>query len=287
MGENIEVLPQGLARQVDETFRSIVGSIPNLLLDDIVELLAGRNDIAEQELAEIARMVVAYRAGEVTLPTPLDFLNARRDEERQLEHARTTLRGILAQSILREGTLHQSTQGLKARIGRATNELTFFLGQRNGKQIVVEALSELSVTERTLLFKSMSTNLKKNLDFPDLEECDELQMADYIATVVYERQTRTPQGLKMTSESRTQLVEIFGVVTERAGTNFSLRKVLESLLERNTAENIFSHMIEASEIESTLDLLENFFLHHEETKHLARECRLKRDGEIGFFDYDE
>lgn len=85
-----------LRGETDHIFRSIVGSVPNELLDDIVELLEEKSDVVRQELADVARMVVAYREGQITPPTPSDFLNARRNEEQQLDYAKITLRSILA-----------------------------------------------------------------------------------------------------------------------------------------------------------------------------------------------
>ena len=249
--------------------------MPDETLDDIAELLGDLN-ITKKELEDLALTVVDFREGRLSAPTPQDFLEVRTSSrEVQLAYAKRKLQTLITASITREGALKERTQGFKARLGREVNQLTFFLGQPHGKELVKAAFFELSTVERTMLFRSMSTNLKHQFDYPDIDECSEEQMAEYIRRAAYVgHKIGTPRGGPRISNQEVfdRLETLVAACISRMDEGFEVSKVVSELCSLDYASDVYWRMVQAGYWREFLDQLECFFQQHPETALFARSC---------------
>lgn len=174
---------------------------PEEILDRLQSMLSDTK-LEEGELWELAIVVSRFTNGTLSAPNPVDFLKARESGRAvQIQHAKRTLQGLIAQCVVSEAK--RAGKGLQWRLGKAMNQLRFFLGVADGRELILAALDELSDTERTVLFGAMSTNLKQQLEYPDLEECSEEQMAEYLVNAVYMKDTGTnKRGKKIRKTSQ-------------------------------------------------------------------------------------
>lgn len=251
--------------------------MPDDLLEDIVFLLQGDLKVTREELEDLALEVVNFRDGRLSVPTPEDFLQARTTgREAQLEYAKQKLRSLIVFSITHEGVVQARKRGLKQRLGHEVNQLAFFLGQPNGRELVKAAFGELTTAERIMLFKTMSTNLKHQFEYPDLEECDETQMAEYICRAAYVGHAiGTPRGGPRirNEEVFDRLETLVATCITRMEEGFDIFKVVSVLSELDYARDIFWRMIEAGYWREFLDQLECFFQQNPGTALFARRCQ--------------
>lgn len=279
--QNVAIVPRvSISTHLEgkaEKFRNTM-AIPNSLMEDVKRTLGERADVLlGGELLALAQTVVSFSEGKLQLPTPSDFLRFRTNKQMQLNGAATTLRGVIALSIFNGAEMQRDSKRVKVRVGREVSKLTFLLGRKNGRELVKEALSGLSTTERMLLSKNMGNSLKEALDFPDLYECDEVQMADYLRTVLYHLNAKAykkNEKFENRTEKRRKLIQLLETCVERSSDGkFSAQAVVEQLLKEKNSNLTFNQLIEVCEDEHALDILEVFFLEDQRTHNLAKKCR--------------
>lgn len=256
-------------------FHQIVQTVGDSVLEELESLYRQDPRITRQEIQSLAQLVADLEAGRVVLPRAEDFLEIR-DEASRHESARNTLRGMVASIILQHGQVQPKTASLKHRLGRETGQLRFFLGVPQGREIIRRELEGLSNFERTLMYQSMSTNLKTELDYPDLEECGEEQMAEYIAGAAYHGWGigESPQRAQTRSyeENFRRLEILITTAVERDGSGFWVSRVLDILHQRDYSSHMFRRIILAAEEKEFLDQAECFFQTHWATARWAAQC---------------
>lgn len=257
-------------------FERIVGSLPEETLNDIVNLLEleGKVDVTK-ELADLAQLAVDFKTGKVPPPSLEHYLTIRHsDQGAKIEFAKTTLQGMIAGTILPEGGVQKQSAGLKRRLGYETNRLAFFLGRADGREIVLSAISNLPTVQRVLLLRSMSTNLKQQLDYPDIEECHPEQLAEYILYILH-----TDFGISKKSRDHEpsdvvirRLSMLLDECLDRDPSKCCVNKIITTLCDNEHAPYLFRRMVEIADAGNFLDSLECFFMQNQATLRFARTC---------------
>lgn len=250
-------------------------------IGEIVDLLHGNLTVAKDQLLGLAELVVQSRKGILTIPSTDEFLRVSLGfDQKKTEYAMRYLQSILASTIVPQGEVPEPTLGLKIRLGREVNKLGYLIGDRNGKPLVAKALGKLAENSRVqwlLLVRSMGTNLKQELGYPDLEECSPEQYGDYI------RSAANVNLRSLNRFDRNQL-EIVGISPEKSSLILTLTEglfdrphefidgVLTSILLHKNFGFVFSCWILAAEQEELLDELEDIFNHTSDTATFAQQC---------------
>lgn len=264
-----------LKREVDAAFKRIVESLPEETLNNIVNLLEGRVEVTGKELADLAQLAVDFQKGKIATPS-LEYYLAIRDSDQgaKIEFAKRTLQGMIARTILPEGAVQKQNAGLKRRLGYETNRLAFFLGKADGKEIVLLAISNLPTVQRVLLLGSMSTNLKQQLDYPDIEECHPEQLAEYILSILHtdfrirkKRRDNEPSDVVIR-----RLSALLDECLDRDPSKCYTNKVIITLCGDDRAPYLFRRMVEVADAGNFLDNLECFFMQNQATSRFARAC---------------
>lgn len=224
---------------------------------------------------ELVLSIVRFQRGNTELgdpvrPSPADYLQIRyAPEPQRIDCAARELRGIVALTCVPNGNYQPPSLGLKMRVGSAFGTLIHHLGkdEEREKEVVSQALDQLSVTERMLMFESMSTTLKAELGYPDLDVCSEEQMAVYIRRAVYTKNKQMKRIRKVDiegmlpqdipEEAAVRLAKLIDACLDRSD-DFQIRKVIEGLLRSPVSADIFRRMILAGNQERFLDSLQVF-----------------------------
>lgn len=255
------------------TTASLIESTPEAMIRNLLVQAEGDFDVAADEIGQASRMIAAFYSGELIVPSEGDFLTAReRGQDAQIEHAKKTLQGLIAFTITTRGVVRGKDRSLKYRLGLATNHLRFMLGISQGTELVNRAIDQLPNLERVLLMHSMSTNLKQELGYPDIDDCDEEQFAIYLRNSLYQNfglGGKKEQPIKNPDE----LARLITVCADRIGKDFDAGKIIDRFFESDYAKDICMRLIEAARDLSVLDDLECIFQSSTRTSRFARRCR--------------
>lgn len=261
--------PEKSLLKVDTTKR-IVAHIEN-----VSSTLPADLNVTSQEITVLVKTVDAFLSGERQIPGINDFLKAQ-TPRKKVEVALDAIEGILTETIIPANEMPPSLS-LKLRVGSAFNQISFFLGVGDGKEILMQTIADLPDLERALLCQGMGTSLKIRLNRPDLDICDPQQFADYIKEATYHG-----RGVGITlkaaqtwphSQNITELKTLFEHLMERAERGeINATEVLDILYK----EDYFPHMIEriiaAAHNGKFLDYLEQIFHDHPGTAPYCRKC---------------
>ena len=252
---------------------------PKVLLGRLRGMLPDTK-LEESELFELAVIVGRFMDGTLIAPNPIDFLEGRESGRAvQIQHAKRTLQGLIALCVVREEK--RASKGLKWRLGRETNRLRFLLGVPNGRELISAAFDELSDVERTVLFGAMSTNLKHKFEYPDLGECSEEQMADYIKMAVYLKDMSiNKKGKRTRSLSKDEAFYRFEILIDscikRMAGGFNLYNLISTMSQNDYFQDMCNRMIEVAYFRGHLDSLECLFQQHPITLEFSKKCRRLR-----------
>lgn len=283
-----EFTPQQLILrgELGRAFASIVSTMPDEVLNDITRLLAGDIHVARGEFVDMAQLVLDFQTGRMTVPTIDEFLSTATDAGK-VEAAKRALQGFLASSII-ESLEKVGQMGMAMKLAQQVNRLSMFLGNQGDKQLISRALAELPTAQRTILCKTMSTNLKVELDYPDLYECDELQMARYLKQVTNRKPTTEAQAkydreemmirYPVNPDQMERLGILLNAIVDRAGQRFSPARVIDFLSEEADPK-LFRRLIDIATIGEDLDNLYILFQENTATEVLARRIQRIIDGE--------
>lgn len=268
-----------------------IAVVVSTFVSDVTELLSDRKDIGREDIISLSVVVGELVDGSLAIPTAQDFLDAvGTDQKAQL--AKHTLEGIIASCVV-QNTDKIGSLGLAMRLGRRMNQLEFLLGLPLGVDIVVKALKDMPVAERAVLCKSMSTTMKARLEYPDLYECDEMQMARYIRFSTYSKPKaenkldRQENAIVYgpTVEQTDKLGTLIDAVLDREEDNFDIGVVLEELAKE---PKVFRSLIRIAQVGGFLDELYRFFQYHSSTLSYARVCsRLLYEGDFREIELEE
>ena len=272
----VVISSQGEIATADKVYKRLIAILPPKIFS------SGEEDDIRRQTTEISNYVHGFHSGELTVPTPSDFLTKSHvSEQYRRELAVKRLRGIIAFTVLdgKEGVHagRAKEKGLQNKVARQTNDTILFLGD-NGYEQFISALGTLNDVERALLFDVMSTNLKSQLYYPDVEECSEEQMGTYLHDAV-----RVTEGGLSTVFPAPELLErvsyLIDASYQRSGERFRIQEVVTRLLTLPRAGESINRIIQAGYFTEQLDIAEEMLLQHPETHRFALLCRQYLNGE--------
>ncbi len=125
-----------------------------------------------------------------------------------------------------------------------------------------EAFEEMNDVSRAVICDQLSTNLKIDLKLPDIQFCNEKQVATYlrtVSTISQEKFDRTDLSYRTKTEPRN--LEAFRIiceaVRERAGVDLDTGKVMEEILEKATnPRRVLKNMITLGDRLDASDVIE-------------------------------
>lgn len=269
-------------------YRGIHDIVPADQLQQVYTLTGYNPAEMRRQLADVSQMASDFYAGrriastidELVVPTTqINPLHRR-------ELAVHNLQAILAQVVLTERKRVVNGQitemGLKNKVAESINTLTYALGEL-GSEELAQALAELPIAERTLLYGAMSTNLKCSLEYPDVEECNPEQMTAYFHDAIYgkhgihedeERVKSTFSGPQMLRR-----VDILLAACSERADAFDIEEVFRGLMRPPYEKTTIKRIIEVAYYTNQLDILEELFSRSTTTARAARLCREYLDGE--------
>jgi hypothetical protein len=266
-----------IAAEISVVLNKVVDVVPERTLQDMVGMLDGRLDVTRSQLQDFATTVVEFRDGVQIAPTALDFLSSPTQfvsKDDKVVLSVRSLRSIISHAVVAEQTGKTTEAGLNYRIGRATHELLFYVGD-NDVDIVNDALDGLTIVERTFLLKSMSTALLEKLGYPDLDDCDEARMADYIRNSSYLPQDKRIDGIErrvIDEEKMDNLCIFLETCMSRDSRNIDVQEVISMISELPNADLIYRNLIRMANAGEYLDTLQWFFQRDTTTAQYAKEC---------------
>jgi hypothetical protein len=278
----------------------MVGSIPERILSDMVALHEGRMDITRAELEDMAEMVVGFRAGIYQKPTPLDFLPVERTHmlhgeewtssiqltpEDKKQKARLYLQSLIATVIVdSDGNVKMKNQSMMKQLSQEINQLLFLLNDSKDSEIVRTAIQSLSVVERTMITRGMSTSIKEKLEHVDLDECSEEQAAYYLFNAVSRDYHRTSSARSVGQrpvdttvfyeESLDRFEKILSTCFDRCEEGFDVQQLAACVRELNTSSHahlFYRRMIQMGKYADLQGHVAEFLLRHPDTAEFARE----------------
>lgn len=261
--------------------RTDVAPVLKNLTDSGGVLLKFSPGARREDIERVAGLVVNYNSGKEIVPTPGDFLSAANTTARH-ELAQRRIKGILSLLVLKDGKVQESSQGLKTKLTKEFNDLSMYLGHIEANKIIKEELANLPDLERALLYKKMSTFLKADLGYVDIEECDEKQVADYLLSLASAGGFGKTREKEAEWPARSSVIEdiasIMSIILEREEKGeISPSKVVDYICEKDYSDKIFERLLQVADAGNFIDLLEAFFQSHGESRDWARACgkRLK------------
>lgn len=263
--EQVEATPpsQGIALVETTTTISIpsVTDFANLIINLVPEgtarLWSKTGQLSPEQYQEqaitLANFIRRIEEGAEKPVQAAEILHAHQDQKMTV--AQSAIRQTLAQMILRSEQLPLSAS--KNRWGRHIRELADWLGA-NAKQNIIDAIENLSEVERALVFDISSVNLLKDLDFIDLEECDEVRFAAYLRGAAFIKENDLRDEV---------LGEMIVAVLERsdAGT-LNVTEIIHHLLQIEYSELLFQKIFDSAKYRRFRDELMVFFYCHPGTK---------------------
>lgn len=229
------------------------------------------------EVEALQTLVLSFQRGENTIPRATDFLGHLTIEDKQ-KLALRTLQGMLATTIV--GEIQKiGEQGLKAKLGVQVNQLMYFLGTVQAREIIVKAMESLPDLQRMILFRALSTNMKEKLDFPDIEECDEETFAVYIIHTTWPQLRRTgfdkilqePIDEVIKPAQVNDLEKLLQTAFERARDgDLDVSKIIDFIQKRTKFGNyLFNTILKIAEIGGFLEPAYYFFQENTSTRGYA------------------
>lgn len=274
-----------LKTQAEAVFANLIDRIPDPVLKDLALQLQGNVPSAQAEFKEIAELVLGSMEGKLTSPAKIEFLEVSTPQGRH-EYVRRSLQAFIGKTLAIE-IRHPVGRGLMWRMAREVNKLVYLCGSQSGRDIVCECVASLPAAQKILIYRAMSTELKTNLGYPDLEECDERQLGEYLKRTV----RGAPRGRRydrnnaeISYEVDDQQIERFVILLETILERHSEGKIQAGLVVDQLVEsgvgNIFQLLIRAGQLGEQLDRLYELFQLHPATEVLAKRVfRMLRDGE--------
>lgn len=256
-----------------------------VFIRDASKILEQREDIQTDDIKEVFSLVARFSTGESTMPTARDFLSSKGGD---VTLARQTLEGILVSLVVQNMDRIGST-GLAWSMGHQLKQLEFLLGP-TGQDSIIEALRIMPTAQRALLCEAMSTTRKTQLDYPDLFECSERQIARYILFTTYAKPRQEnkidvqEQAIVYgpTVEQTDKLSTLIEAALEREDDgSFSIEEVIENLVQDSKDPRTFRKLIRIAQVGGFLDDMVRFFEMSKHTSYYARLCfRLLQEGDF-------
>ncbi|MBI4037824.1 hypothetical protein HY382_02155 [Candidatus Curtissbacteria bacterium] len=260
---------------------NLIDSISDEAIKEILSLSGGDLESIVGDMGDLSKLIAAVQSGEISIPDSGDFLEAKESGmTAQIESVKERMRGLLAFVITKMGEVKEPNRGLKATIGREIHRLKFYLGSLQGQEIIVRAIREMSNLEAILVYNAMSTNIKKELEFPDADTCNESQMAEYFKASAYHKFGYGAKTRRSKDKDFGMIEQLVMSCYERMDEEgFNVGKVMDLLCEEVYADNVFEKLVEAANFRSCLFELACVFSQSAETSRLARYCREVLAGE--------
>lgn len=241
---------------------SLANRIIDLVPEEVARLWSETGQLSPEQYqtqaVELTNLVLRIKEGQEQPIQAINILSASSDQKPVI--AQSAIKQALAQMIL--AVEHQPLSAYKYRWGRQIRELADWLGA-NAKQSLIEAIETLPEVERALVFDVSSINLLKDLDFIDLEECDEFRFAAYLrgATFIRENDLRDDT-----------VEEMIVTAIERDGEgNLDIASVIQLLSQIEYSDLLFRKMLESAKFRRFRTELMTFFSRHPGTKRWAME----------------
>lgn len=234
----------------------IIGFVP----EDVARLWSRTGQLSPEQYQNqaiaLARLIHRIEEGAETPIQASEILHAHQDQKPVV--AQNVIRRTLAEMVLRSE--QQPLSASKNRWGRHIRELADWLGA-NAKQHLISSIENLSEVERALVFEISSIALLKDLDFIDLDECDETRFAAYLRGATFVRE----------NDLRDDTVEEMVVTAVERGSegNLDVTKVIHLLLQLEYSEFLFQRIFESGKFRKFRDELMAFFAHHPATRQWA------------------
>ncbi len=227
------------------------------------------------QVADLASLVMRFQSDSITPPDPMAFLETHKYADK-LQLATLALQKAIVDLVNLEAAARSQW-----RTGRAINNLTFFLGQANGEQIVRESLLALPDVQVRILSEAMSTSMKGRLGYPDIDWCDEAQMSRYLVQASSFRPS--PESPDPDTYERNFIpdenVERLGIIlytcAERINQDLNASVIIASIIEErgeDYASAVFTRMVKIAKKGDFLDRLGYFFQQDSTTGLFARKC---------------
>lgn len=288
----VVVRPAVQPEVLDEVSERLRRVIPAEHRAALVRVLGGDTAEASRQMRELAVIAAGFQTGIRPVPSQDDFFStSKAGDAVRIGLAAERLQSLIAFDLvtqrerLANGEITEA--GFQNLLAREINIIALYVegeeGTR-GHEKLAAALEKLSDAERTILFLSMSTNMKTKMDYPDREQCDEEQMAKYFHDAIYGRHGILEEDgeLKKTTNAEDILYRVSMLIDacdDRTGANFNARGVFARILRPPYRQATLKKIIEAAYFAEKLDFLECILQEHPDTAPHARLCREYLDGE--------
>lgn len=276
-GERLKEISDELRKRAPESSQTLALSTDNqtttanlvisLVPENVVRFWSASEGISpgqyQTQVLTFASFIQDVKEGKVQPVNPLEILVAPDDQKE--EKATSVLRHSLAELMLMFP--QRLPESLQMRWGRKIRELMDFLGS-NAQQHVVNVINSLPDVERALVLQTSSIKLLEDLDYVDLEECDEKRFATYLRNAAFD-----PQGQR--DENFENLITT-AIERSDAGT-LNLTAIIELLSEPPYDQFIFERLMESAHLADLDFHLIEFFSSHPNTSRFAREIQESED----------
>jgi len=244
------------------------------LSEDIIHtvvLLQGREK-TELDIKNLAIALHHFQRRNFRIPGIDDYLD--RSQERSFSFTVATLRAVIAGEMIPGGVMRRNTKELMVKIGGAIQDLAHFQGQAS----VLQGLNALSVLERTIFERYMTSHIQDILGYFDVYKCTEQELAEFIALT--SSHIGPNHEFIRQQENRVRLVELLEDSLDRATIDrkFELRNVISHLLQDEDAREILSVIETITEVDEAYMIAVNFFQAHEATAGRALKIIRKMQG---------
>lgn len=220
-------------------------------------------DQYQTQALAFASFIQDVKEGEIKPIGPLEILAA--PDEQKMDRAAFVLKHTLAELMI--SFPQRLPETLQLRWGKKIRELMDYLGP-NAKEYTVNAINSLPEVERALVLQTCSIALLEDLDYLDLEECDEHRFAVYLRNAAFDPQSQRDDNfanLIMTAIERSD-----------AG-NLNLAAIIDLLCEPPYDRVIFERLMESAHVADLDFHLIEFFSKHPATYKFAREIQQSED----------
>lgn len=233
-------------------------------LDVSVSMLSFRFPWSSRtDIDRVASLVLDYHAVRETVPTPRDFAVAANCPSSKDELVQRSVKGILAFVVLPAGNIQRPSEKLKRQVADKFSDLIMFVGRSSCEQTINKEICNLPDLERRLLLENMGTPLKIRLNFPDIDECTEEQLAEYIVRTAclggldkdpeIEYQWPGPVALRRIEYLMSKMDE-----REQDG-EIQSGKIAAILSQCDESDTIFQRLIQAAQSGNFVKILQAFF----------------------------
>ena len=207
-----------------------------------------------REVTAFAQFSTDFLAGKIPVIGLAAVMNTPQQDKPAV--AQQKIRQMLAPitSVTTAGSLRTYRRGFSITARR----LESFLGYHS-KDTLVQAIDGLALVERALFEESSSVQFLEDLDYLDLEDCNELRLAIHIRNAVFD-----------TLKTRDEIVErLIVTASERTNTSLEPSIIMDLLLTLPYHRKVFQELMDAASVTDCQDQLAALFRSHPQTSRLA------------------